>query len=193
VAANNPLRDLCEYEFGAQMKLRNTLAWGALMVGVLFITYNFAPRGSGIDMIQPEKRQPASDFKLVDSTGAEVKLSDYKDKVVLLNFWATWCTPCQVEIPWFKEFEQTYKDRGFAVVGVSSDEDGWAVVKPYIEAKKMNYRVLLDDGKLPTPYNGLEALPTTYLIDRQGRVAGIHEGLVSKARYEDSIQQLLAN
>ncbi|MEO8098918.1 MAG: TlpA disulfide reductase family protein [Acidobacteriota bacterium] len=175
------------------MALRNTLAWGAMIAGALAITYNFAPQSGKMDLIEPDKRHSAADFKLVDANGAEVKLSDYKDKVVLLNFWATWCGPCQVEIPWFKEFEQTYKDRGFAVVGVSADEEGWAAVKPYIEAKKLNYRVLLDDQKMPSPYKDVQALPSTYFIDRQGRIAGFHEGLVSKGTYEDGIQALLRN
>ena len=141
----------------------------------------------------PEKRTAAANFKLTDSTGKEVSLSDYKDKVVLLNFWATWCGPCEVEIPWFKEFEQTYKDKGFAVLGVSEDEGGWPTVRAYVEARKMNYRVLLDtdSNKMPSPYKEIQGLPTTFLIDRQGRVAITHTGLVSKSTYESGIQQLL--
>src|SRR6202161_2807585 len=72
----------------------------------------------------------APDFTVKDATGASFHLSDYKGKVVLLNFWATWCGPCQIEIPWFMEFNKTYKARGLAVVGVSMDEDGWKSVKP---------------------------------------------------------------
>ena len=75
----------------------------------------------------------APNFTLKDSDGKTVSLSDYKGKVVLLNFWATWCGPCKVEIPWFVEFEQKYKDRGFAVLGVSMDEEGWDVVKPWLQ------------------------------------------------------------
>ena len=107
------------------MTLRNTLPWIVLMAGALVITYEFAPTTGNKELIAPEKRAAAADFKLTDSAGQEVSLSDYKDKVVLLNFWATWCGPCEVEIPWFKEFEQTYKDKGFAVLGVSEDEGGW--------------------------------------------------------------------
>lgn len=174
------------------MALRNTLAWGALMIGALVITYTWAPSGDK-EPLPAEKRQPAVDFKLTDSNGKEVKLSDYKDKVVLLNFWATWCGPCQVEIPWFTEFEKTYKDRGFAVLGVSSDEGGWATVRPYMESRKMNYRVALDDQMMPAPYKDIEALPTTYLIDRQGRIAKVHTGLVSRGTYEHGIEKLLSN
>jgi peroxiredoxin len=166
---------------------------GALVVGALAITYTFAPTSGQLDLIPVEQRVAATDFKLIDSDGKEVQLSQYKDKVVLHNFWATWCGPCEVEIPWFKEFEQTYKDRGIAVLGVSSDEEGWAAVRPYMKALSMNYRVLLDDGKMPSPYKEIEALPTTYLVDRQGRIAVGHTGLVGKNVYEAGVEQLLAN
>ena len=74
----------------------------------------------------------APDFTVKDSTGADLRLSSYKGKVVLLNFWATYCVPCRTEIPWFIEFDKTYRDKGFAVVGISMDEDGWSVIKPYL-------------------------------------------------------------
>ena len=125
--------------------------------------------------VKPEKdRKQAPDFILKDVNGASAKLSDYKGKVVLLDFWATWCGPCKIEIPWFMEFEQTYKDRGFAVVGVSMDEDGWDVVKPYIQTRKINYRILLGNDQVGQLYGGVESLPTTFLIDRSGRIAKVH-------------------
>lgn len=137
-------------------------------------------------------RALAPDFTLKDSNGASVKLSDYRGKVVLLDFWATWCGPCKVEIPWFMEFEQTYKDRKFAVIGVSMDDDGWSVVKPYIEQHKMNYRVLLGNDGVGTLYGGVDALPTTFLIDRNGHIAYKHLGLsTSKSGFQAEITRLL--
>src|SRR5512141_1216289 len=88
-------------------------------------------------------RKPAANFTLTDANGAKVALADYKGKVVLLNFWATWCGPCKVEIPWFVEFNKTYKDRGLVVVGVSLDDDGWKSVKPYLAEKKIDYTVVV--------------------------------------------------
>ena len=173
------------------MKIRTIVAWSALLVGALAITYTWAP-SRGKEMIAPELRQPATEFTLKDASGATVNLSDYKDKVVLLNFWATWCGPCELEIPWFIDFEKTYKDRGFAVLGVSFDDEGWTAVKPYVERRKTNYRVLLGTEDMPEVYWDLEAIPTTLLLDKQGRVAVTHRGLVSKQTYEDGIRQLLA-
>src|SRR6185312_748815 len=139
-----------------------------------------------------KNRKPAADFTLRDANGTAVKLSDYRGKVVLLNFWATWCGPCTLEIPWFIEFEQQYKTQGFAVVGVSMDEDGWNAIKPYMAAHKMNYRVLLGDDSVSQLYGGVESLPTTFLIDRKGRVAfPPHIGLAGKNEYLKEIQSLL--
>lgn len=136
-------------------------------------------------------RKPAPDFTLKDADGKPVKLSDYKGKVVLLNFWATWCGPCKIEIPWFMEFEQQYKDKNFAVLGVSLDEDGWDAVKPYIAEKKINYRVVVGTEQVAQLYGDVDSLPTTFMIDREGRIAAEHVGLVSKNDYIHDIDNLL--
>jgi cytochrome c biogenesis protein CcmG/thiol:disulfide interchange protein DsbE len=96
-------------------------------------------------------RKNAPDFTLKDATGKNVKLSDFKGKVVLLNFWATWCGPCKIEIPWFIDFQQQYKDKDLVILGVSMDDDGWKSVKPYVEQKKINYRVMIGTEELSTP------------------------------------------
>jgi peroxiredoxin len=173
------------------MNVRNILPWLVLMAGALVITYTWAPGRGQRELIAPEKRAAAAEFQLQDSTGEAVKLSDYQGKVVLLNFWATWCGPCEVEIPWFAEFEKTYKDRGFAVVGVSTDDAGWDTIRGYMTAHKINYRVVLDDGKMLEPYKGIQAIPTTYLVDQQGRIAVVHTGLVAKDTYVAGIEKLL--
>lgn len=142
--------------------------------------------------VKPEsERKQAPNFSLKDANGTPVRLSDYRGKVVLLNFWATWCGPCKLEIPWFMDFEQRYKDRGFAVLGVSMDEDGWEAVKPYIADRKVNYRVVLGDDLVGNLYGGIDSLPTTFLIDRDGRVASVHVGLVAKNDYEGEIGKLM--
>jgi thiol-disulfide isomerase/thioredoxin len=136
-------------------------------------------------------RKPAPDFVLKDSNGAPAKLSDYRGKVVLLNFWATWCGPCKVEIPWFIEFQQQYKDKGFEVLGVAMDDEGWQAVKPYLTERKVNYRVLLGNDSVTQLYGGVDSLPTTFVIDKEGRIASAHVGLVAKNEYLGEIQSLL--
>jgi peroxiredoxin len=143
--------------------------------------------------VKPNReRQTAPDFALKDVNGATVRLSDYRGKVVLLNFWATWCGPCKIEVPWFIEFEQVNKDRGFAVVGISMDEEGWAVVKPFLAEMNVNYRTLLGNDIIAQLYGGVDALPTSFLIDRDGKVASMHQGLIGKNTYKNEIQELLS-
>jgi peroxiredoxin len=133
----------------------------------------------------------APDFTLADLKGRPLTLSSYRGKLVLLNFWATWCGPCKIEIPWFMDFEQTYKDKNFAVLGVSLDEDGWEAVKPYIQQKKINYRVMIGTEQVAQMYGEVDSLPTTFMIDREGRVAAVHIGLISKSDYIHDIVNLL--
>lgn len=141
--------------------------------------------------LKPEaQRKQAPTFEAKDSNGKAVTLADYKDRVVLLNFWATWCEPCKMEIPWFMEFETQYRDRGFAVLGVSLDETGWKSVAPFVAHNHINYKITMGTEELGTLY-GVQALPTTYMIDRSGRLAAAHRGLMSKATYEDEILGLL--
>jgi peroxiredoxin len=148
--------------------------------------------GPGEAKVKPEgDRKLAPDFALKDATGKTVKLSDYRGKVVVLNFWATWCGPCTVEIPWFKEFQQTYKDRDFAVIGISEDDDGWQSVKPYIEHSKINYRIAIGTEEISQQYGGIDSLPTTFVIDREGRIAAVHVGLINKSEYQNEILRLL--
>ncbi|HLK20600.1 MAG TPA: redoxin domain-containing protein [Bryobacteraceae bacterium] len=152
----------------------------------------FGPRSVKAAVKPDKERKSAPEFALKDSNGQTVHLTDYKGKVVLLDFWATWCGPCKVEIPWFIEFEQQFKNRGFAVIGVSMDEEGWDAVKPYIDDHKINYRVLLGNEQVSDIYGGLDSLPTTLLIDRQGKIASVHIGLsLGKEEFRDDIDHLL--
>jgi peroxiredoxin len=123
----------------------------------------------------------APDFTLIDASGQSIKLSESRGKVVLLNFWATWCAPCEQEIPWFVEFQRANEGRGFTVLGVSMDEGGWASVKPYIGR---------NDG-VAGLFGGLQTIPLTVIIDRYGRIAAIHAGLCRKDEYENDIRAVL--
>ena len=173
--------------FPGKSLLRWTLAVAvALLLGACVSKLREEP-----DVKSENSRRPSPDFSLKDATGATVKLSDFKGKVVLLNFWATWCGPCKIEIPWFMEFQKSYKDRDFAVLGISLDEEGWDVVKPYIESKKINYQILIGNEQVSQAFGTIDSLPTTLMIDRQGRIASMHIGLVSKKTYEQEITNLL--
>src|SRR6202042_2881199 len=139
----------------------------------------------------PQVGQPAPDFILSDSTGSSVKLSAYKGKVVLLDFWATWCGGCKVEIPWYAEFQDKYRKDGLAAIGVSMDDDGWKSVKPFLEEHKLNYPVVIANQDLTTRYGGLPSLPMTLLIDRDGKIAESQAGMVDKDAFENKIKTLL--
>jgi peroxiredoxin len=139
-----------------------------------------------------KERKSAPEFELKDADGKTVRLSDYKGKVVLLDFWATWCGPCKMEIPWFIEFERKYKDKGFAVVGISMDEEGWQAVKPFVSELAINYRILQGNDSIAQLYGGVDALPTTFLIDRDGKIVETHAGLTGRDDFEDGIKKLVA-
>lgn len=165
----------------------------AVAAAVAFISCS-GSSSAHVSNASSDGRKLAPDFTLTDANGASVKLSDYRGKVVLLNFWATWCGPCGVEIPWFIQFEQQFKSKGFEVVGVSMDEDGWSVVKPYVAEHNMNYRVLLGNDSVSQLYGGVDSLPTTFIIGRDGKFAfSPHVGLAGKNEYLNEIQSLLGS
>jgi peroxiredoxin len=137
------------------------------------------------------ERKPAPGFTLADASGRAVKLEDYRGKVVLLDFWATWCGGCKEEIPWFSEFQRTYGARGLAVVGVSLDDGGWKIVKPFLARTDVPYQILLGDDATAQRY-GIQSMPDTFLIDRQGKIAAAYRGLVDKVDIEANIEAMLS-
>jgi len=167
----------------------------AAVLSAVLAVIGLAACSSGVkaaEPVKPEKeRHSAPDFQLKDGDGKTVHLSDYKGKVVLLDFFATWCGPCKIEIPWFKEFERTHKDKGFSVLGVAMDDEGWEVVKPFLQELGVNYRVVMGNDPTAQAYGGVDALPTTFLIDREGRIAAVHVGLTGRKDFENGIEKLL--
>ena len=164
----------------------------SVVLAVLSIGCSSGSRTVKAASVRPNKeRKLAPDFALQDVNGHTVKLSDYRGKVVLLDFWATWCGPCKIEIPWFQEFERQNKDKGFAVIGVAMDEEGWDVVKPFAQERSINYRLVVGNDSIAQQFGGVDALPTTFLIDREGKIASVHIGLSGKRDFENGIQELL--
>jgi peroxiredoxin len=132
------------------------------------------------------------DFTLQDMNGDTVRLSDYKGKVILLNFWATWCGPCKVEIPEFIEAYDQYRDRGFVILGVlSQDDPSPEDLRAFASGWGMNYPILREQVELDEAFGPLWAIPTSFIIDRQGSICTKHMGPVSKEMLEREIKGLL--
>jgi thiol-disulfide isomerase/thioredoxin len=138
--------------------------------------------------------EPAPDFTLAEiGTGKNFKLSEQKGKVVLIDFWATWCGPCRMAIPHLIELQNEYKSKGFTLVGVSLDQQGEAVVRPFYKSWKMNYPVVVDQqGEVARNYGGIRSIPTALLVDKQGRVINAFIGYRPKSEFENAIRAALA-
>lgn len=177
------------------VKIQTFVAAGAIVTAALFASCSktSTAHASETASVQHPERKPAPDFTLQDANGASTKLSDYRGKAVVLNFWATWCGPCGIEIPWFTDFQQQYKSRGLEIVGVSMDEEGWKAIKPYIAEHKINYRILLGNDSVSQLYGGVDSLPTTFIIGRDGKVAFVHVGLAGKNEYQSEIENVLGD
>ena len=147
--------------------------------------------GSKADTMTPEaQRKAPPDFALTNADGQRVQLSALRGRVVLLDFWATWCGGCKVEIPWYVEFDKKYRTQGLAVIGVSMDDGGMSVVKPFLAQKGIRYPVVMGNEGLAKQYK-INEMPVTLLIDRQGRIAVAHTGVVDKDNFESHIKELL--
>lgn len=132
----------------------------------------------------------APDFTLQDINGKIIKLSDYKGQVIILNFWATWCPPCLAEIPDFVKFYSAYREKGVEIIGiaVSSNIDD---VKKIISEKKINYTICMSDGKIESQYGGIRAIPTTFIIDKQGNIHQKKIGFMSENELTEIIKDIL--
>ena len=133
----------------------------------------------------------APDFELVSLDGRKVRLSDYRGKAVVLNFWATWCAPCKVEMPWFVDLENQYGKDGLEVLGVAMDESDPSKISQFASEMGVNYPVLLGTDKVSEEYGNVEYLPTTFYINRQGKIVGKVAGLLDKTAIEDDARRAL--
>jgi len=148
----------------------------------------------------PDRPTASPDFTLKDLEDHDVSLSRFKGKVVLVNFWATWCGPCKIEIPWLIELQNKYGARGFTVLGVAMDEEGKSAVAPFVQKERfkvagtsqsMNYPIVLGNDATADKFGGLIGFPTSVLISQDGRVVKRVDGLVSYDEIDKAIQSLL--
>ena len=149
---------------------------------------------------QENKPTASPDFTLRDLEDHDVSLSQFKGKVVLVNFWATWCGPCKIEIPWLVELQDKYAARGFTVLGVAMDEEGKSAVAPFVRKERfnvggtsqsMNYPIVLGNDATADKFGGLIGFPTSVLISKDGCVVKRVDGLVSYDEIDKAIQSQL--
>lgn len=162
-----------------------------------------APRSDSPEFVTPLMDKQAPAFALDDLSGKKVSLKSYRGKAVMINFWATWCGPCQVETPWLVELRNKYAAQGFEVLGVDTEGDdleandkaGWAkneaAVGKFVSEMKVPYPMLLDGDSISRDYGGLDDLPTSFFVDRNGKVVATQVGLTSESDIEGKIQKAL--
>jgi thiol-disulfide isomerase/thioredoxin len=138
------------------------------------------------------KGSVAPDFELTTLDGKTLKLSDYRGRAVLLNFWATWCGPCKIEMPWFVELNQKYASQGLTILGVAMDDSGQAEIARFAKEMGVNYPILIGKEKVGDAYGGVPGLPTTFYIDRNGKILDRVVGIVGRSEIEAQIQKALA-
>jgi thiol-disulfide isomerase/thioredoxin len=172
------------------MKNRRTLI--LLIVLILAALYAFRRSGTRNPTTSTAQRKPAPDFSLPQpSGGPPLKLSDYRGRVVVLDFWATWCEPCRAEIPHFVDLQNKYADQGFQILGVAMD-DSPDPVPAFVKQFKMNYPVVMGNAKIGEQYGGVLGLPIAFLIDRQGQIRKKHIGATEASVFEQEVTHLLA-
>lgn len=136
--------------------------------------------------------EKAPDFMLDDLQGGTFRLSDQSGKIVILDFWATWCPPCEEAVPHLNELQETYGSQGLQIVGISLDRRGARVVKPFAKRHKIKYKVLVGDyDKVVEDYGGIIGIPTMFIIDRNGNIVAKYIGFVEKEELESEIKKLL--
>ncbi len=172
------------------------IAWLAVPL-LLMVTVRLPYVGEaaeGDSACEPKPKVANLNFTLKDMNGKPFSLASHKGKVILLDFWATWCPQCKVEIPWFVEFQKKYAAQGFTVIGVSVDDPA-EKLKPFAAEYKMNYPVLVGDGhddlQGPKAFGPMFGLPKTFVIGRDGKICKTHVGFSQKETLEKQIKSLL--
>jgi peroxiredoxin len=175
---------------------RNAFVFIALVVAILgmlaFGKYAAQQRKHGpIKLVGNVQGVAAPDFSLTSLDGRRVKLSDYRGKTVLLNFWATWCPPCKVEMPWFADLQKQYAKDGLVVLGIAMDDSEPASIAKFASQMGVNYQVLLGTDQVSDDYGDVQYLPTTFYISRNGTIVDKMTGLLERKDIEDAVKKAL--
>lgn len=188
---------------GLTQKQRSWIYTGFFIAAVLmlFVFNNFdyligkdEPNGPYPPTYTPQaqdKSVPAPGFSLQTPDGKTVKLSDYKGKVVIIDFWATWCPPCRKGIPDLVSLKNEYGKKGFEIIGISVDRETKDEVVPFMKNQKINYPVVFGNTTVYNQYGGISSIPTSVIIDKKGNIVATHVGLMPKSVYEDYLKKLL--
>ncbi len=175
---------------------RNAIVFIALVAAIMgmlaFGKYAQQQRKHGtIRLVGNVQGVRAPDFTLTSLDGRKVKLSDYRGKTVLLNFWATWCPPCKVEMPWFEDLQRQYAKDGLVVVGIAMDDSDPASIAKFASQLGVNYQVLLGTDQVSDDYGDVQYLPTTFYISRNGTIVDKMTGLLERKDIEEAVKKAL--
>jgi cytochrome c biogenesis protein CcmG/thiol:disulfide interchange protein DsbE len=163
------------------------LAVAGVLAGLYFSHHPRGPRSNSAGL----EHRLAPDFTLLLVEAGQLRLSSYHGKVILLDFWATWCVPCREETPHFVALQEKYGDRGLQIIGVSMD-DSPDPVRTFVQQFRVNYPVVMGTAEVGSAYGGVLGLPIAFLIDREGRVQAKHMGATDASVFENEIAALLA-
>ncbi len=166
----------------------------AVVAAMLFVGFHAARRVGGdasADSLDVAGKS-APDFTLQSLDGKNIQLSSYKGQAVLLNFWATWCGPCKIEMPWFVELQKEYGPQGLQIVGVAMDDASKEEITKFVKEMGVNYTILLGKESVGQEYGGVNVLPTTFFIDRDGKIVAREFGLQSRGLFVDNIKKALS-
>jgi thiol-disulfide isomerase/thioredoxin len=169
----------------------------------LFVGKSYTKGGKGgssviASVLKPQDDGPANgtvapDFTLKTLDGKDVSLSSMRGKAVMVNFWATWCEPCKIEMPWLVDLQEKYRKDGFEILGVAMDDSGQKEIADFAHKMKVNYTVVIGSEKVADLYGGLDGLPTNFFLDRNGKVIDSFKGLRSESVIVDDIKKALAS
>ncbi len=177
---------------------RNALVFVVLVAAIMAMLaagkYLDRTRKHGpLKMVGNVKGVQAPDFDLATLDGRRVKLSDFRGKAVLLNFWATWCPPCKIEMPWFVDLQKQYGKDGLVVLGVAMDDTEAPKIAEFAHEMGVNYQVLLGTDQVSDDYGDVQYLPTTFYVDRNGIIVDKAAGLFSREEIENDVKKILAS